>query len=382
MTHAAQHRNIGPDIGPGKSLGSGAHEGPRLRATLDEIPLYRAGQRPADRHDLLAFKLSSNENPYPPLPRVRAAIAAASAEINRYPDPASAELVAALAEYHGVAPADIALGTGAVALCYQLAACTVEPGDEILYPWRSFEAYPIVSHVVGATPVAVPLTPGGEHDLDAMAAGVTERTRLIFVCSPNNPTGTVVGKQALNRFLDRVPPDVVVALDEAYIEFNRDPDAADGLADHRHRRNVVILRTFSKAYGLAGLRVGYAIADPLVATALRKTAIPFGISGLAQVAAVESLADDVELLARVEALAIERERVAQQLRRIGWTLPRSQANFLWLPLGERSAEFAAICDQAGLTIRAFPNEGARVTIAETEANDRLIDVCRSFAALR
>lgn len=372
MTHAGPR----PDSGPSDSVDSG----PRLRESLNQVPAYRAGQRPTEREDLVSFKVSSNENPYPPLPRVREAIAAATAEINRYPDPASADLVAALASYHRVSEDEIALGTGAVALCYQLAHCTVEPGDEVLYAWRSFEAYPIVSHVAGAVPVPVPLTVDGGHDLAAMAAAVTDRTRLIFVCSPNNPTGTVVSKTQLVEFLDAVPSDVVVVLDEAYIEFNRDPDAADGLADHRHRSNVVILRTFSKAYGLAGLRVGYAIADPRVTEALRKTALPFGISGLAQVAAVASLADDLELLARVESLAVERDRVACEMRDAGWNPPASQANFLWLPLGERTGDFVTACETAGLTVRAFAGEGARVTIAEPEANDRLIAVCRDFGA--
>ena len=247
-------------------------DGPRLRGTLDGIPLYRAGQRPEPRDDLETFKISSNENPYPPLPRVLEVIAEAAQESNRYPDPSAADLVSAIALYHGVDGGHVAVGTGAVALCYQVAHCTVDAGDEIIYPWRSFEAYPIVARVAGARAVPVQLDAAGGHDLDAVATAVTDRTRLIFVCSPNNPTGTVVTQQALDEFLARIPRDVLVVLDEAYVEFNRDAAAFDGITTYSGHDNVAVLRTFSKAYGLAGLRVGYAIAPERIIGALQQTA--------------------------------------------------------------------------------------------------------------
>ena len=171
----------------------------------------------------------------------------------------------------------------------QLIQATCDPGDEVVYAWRSFEAYPIVVAIAGATSVQVPLDADARHDLEAMRAAITERTRLVLVCTPNNPTGPVVHQDELDAFLDRVPSDVLVVIDEAYLEFVTDPEAPDALATYRQRPNVAVLRTFSKAYGLAGLRVGYAVAHEPVAQALRKTAVPFGVSDIAQQAAIASL---------------------------------------------------------------------------------------------
>ncbi|MEI8081586.1 MAG: histidinol-phosphate transaminase [Actinomycetes bacterium] len=357
-------------------------DGPRLRETLNGIPLYKAGQRPQPRDDLETFKISSNENPYPPLPRVLDVIAEAARESNRYPDPSARELVEAISEYHDVSSDHVAVGTGAVALCYQVAHCTVDAGDEIIFPWRSFEAYPIVARVAGARAVPVPVDATGGHDLDAMASAVTDRTRLIFVCSPNNPTGTVVTQQALDEFLARIPRDVLVVLDEAYVEFNRDAAAFDGIATYSGHDNVAVLRTFSKAYGLAGLRVGYAIAPERIIGALQQTALPFGVSHIAQQAAIASLADGVQLLERVDALVAERNRVLAGLRVGGWPVWDSQANFIWLGTAERTEEFCVTCDAAGLTVRAFPGEGVRVTVAEPAANTRFIDVANTFLSER
>lgn len=358
--------------------GAGDAPGPRLRPGLERIPGYRAGRRPEPRTDLITYKVSSNENPYPPLPRVREAIAAASAEVNRYPDPGSTQLVAAIAAHHGVPESDVVVATGAVALCYQAAHAAAGPGDEVIYPWRSFEAYPIVAHVCGANPVPIALTATEEHDLDAMAAAIAPATRLIFVCSPNNPTGTVVTDAQLTAFLAAVPTDVLVVVDEAYIEFADRADVADGMAAYRRHPNVMVLRTFSKAYGLAGLRVGYALAQAPLAQALRKTALPFGVSSIAEAAAIASLADHAELMQRVADLARERARVIAALRALGLNIADSQANFVWLRLGEQTAEFSRCCDDAGLTIRAFPGEGVRVTIGEEAANDRFIELAAAL----
>jgi histidinol-phosphate aminotransferase len=233
--------------------------------------------------------------------------------------------------------------------------------------------------VSGARSVRVPLTADEHHDLDAMAAAITDRTRLVLVCTPNNPTGTAVRRQQLERFIDRVPSDVLVVIDEAYREFVRDPDVPDALDVYRGRPNVAVLRTFSKAYGLAGLRVGYAVAHEPVAEALRKTAVPFGVSGIAQVAATASLGAESELLARVAALVGERSRVQAALREQGWArVPDSEANFVWLRLGGRTQEFAAACEQAGVMVRPFADEGARVTIGEPEANDLFLRVAKGF----
>lgn len=350
-----------------------------LRSTVEAIPSYKAGKRPASLDGITAYKVSSNENPYSPLPAVREVIAAAGGDVNRYPDPANSELVAAIAAYHGVDPDNVAVGVGAVALCYQLALITSEPGTEVIFAWRSFEAYPIVAQVTGATAVPVPLSSDGRHDLDAMAAAVTPATRLIFVCSPNNPTGSVVSKAEFENFMARVPSNVLVVLDEAYAEFDLSDDAAHGIQTFREYPNLVVLRTFSKAYGLAGLRVGFAVGHPTLVEALGKVALPFGVNVVAAAAAVASLEDDAELVERVDRLVAERARVTTELTKRGvdvaplGSLGESQANFIWLPLGERSTEVAQALEAQGLTVRTFVGEGLRITIGEIEANNRLIE---------
>lgn len=351
---------------------------PRIRAALQSIPSYKPGRPPAAREGQTSFKISSNENPYPPLPSVLRVVEDAASHMNRYPDMFATGLVAAIAEHVGVPADHVATGTGSVGVLGQILQATCADGDEVVYAWRSFEAYPIVVGISGARAVQVPLTPDARHDLDAMAAAVTDRTRLVLVCTPNNPTGPAVHGEELEAFLDKIPSDVLVVIDEAYREFVRDAKAADAIAAYRDRPNVAVLRTFSKAYGLAGLRVGYAIAHPAVADALRKTAVPFGVSGLAQDAAIASLQAERELLERVEALVGERERVVAALRGQGWDVPDTQANFVWLQLGEATADFAAACEAVGLSVRPFAGDGARCTVAETEANDRLIEVCAAF----
>ncbi|MFE7312624.1 histidinol-phosphate transaminase [Streptomyces sp. NPDC057555] len=350
---------------------------PRLRAALDGIPTYKPG-RPAAAGGPVAYKLSSNENPYPPLPGVLESAVAAAGSFNRYPDMACTGLMAELADRFSVPLAHLATGTGSVGVAQQLVQSTAGPGDEVIYAWRSFEAYPIVTQVSGATPVQVPLTSGEVHDLEAMLAAITDRTRLIFVCNPNNPTGTVVRRAELESFLDRVPDDILVVLDEAYREFIRDEDVPDGIELYRDRPNVCVLRTFSKAYGLAGLRVGFAVAHPEVAAALRKTAVPFGVSQLAQEAAVASLRSEAALLERVDALVAERTRVYDGLVAQGWTVPVSEANFVWLRLGDRTTEFAGACERAGVVVRPFPGEGVRVTIGEKPAMDLFLAAAEEF----
>ncbi|WP_030259616.1 histidinol-phosphate transaminase [Streptomyces violens] len=350
---------------------------PKLRAALDGVPTYKPG-KPAAADGPVAYKLSSNENPYPPLPGVLETAVAAAGAFNRYPDMACTGLMAELSERFGVPAEHLATGTGSVGVAQQLIQATAGPGDEVIYAWRSFEAYPIITQISGATSVQVPLDDNEVHDLDAMLAAVTERTRLIFVCNPNNPTGTVVRRAELERFLDAVPSDVLIVLDEAYREFIRDADVPDGIELYRDRPNVCVLRTFSKAYGLAGLRVGFAVAHEPVAAALRKTAVPFGVSQLAQDAAVASLRSEDALLERVDALVAERTRVAKVLTDQGWTVPESQANFVWLRLGERTVDFARACEQAGAVVRPFPGEGVRVSIGETEGNDIFLQTAEAF----
>jgi len=353
-------------------------QGPRLRAAVAGLPAYKAGRPAAAGLDGPAYKLSSNENPYPPLPGVLEAATRAAGDVNRYPDFASAELLEELSRHFGVPVDHLAVGTGSVGVAQQLLQAAAGPGDEVIYAWRSFEAYPILTQIAGATAVQVPLK-DETHDLDAMLAAVTERTRLIFVCNPNNPTGTAVRRAELERFIDAVPSDILIVLDEAYREFVRDEQIPDALELYRDRPNVCVLRTFSKAYGLAGLRIGYAVAHPPVASALRACAVPFGINNVAQTAAVASLRAQAELDLRVEALVAERDRVFAALRAHGVNAPESQANFFWLSLGERTGKFAEACEAAGVTVRPFGDEGVRVTIGEPEANDIVVEIAAQFA---
>ncbi|MBD8868156.1 histidinol-phosphate transaminase [Nocardioides donggukensis] len=346
----------------------------RPRENVGTIPAYVPGKPPVARPGLTAYKLSSNENPYPPLPGVVAAATSVVEQMNRYPDMGCTALYDALAARFGVPVEDLAAATGSVALIYQLLQAFCDPGDEVVYAWRSFEAYPIAVSAAAATSVQVPVTGSGEHDLDAMAAAITDRTRVAMVCTPNNPTGPAVSHTALRAFLAEVPPRVLVVVDEAYVEFVRRPDPVDALALYREFPNVVVTRTFSKAYGLANLRVGYAVAQAPVAAALRAVSLPFGVSGVAQAAAIASLEAEDALFERVEALVGERTRVLEGLRSAGWEVPDAQGNFVWLPLGEATLDFAAAAGEAGITVRPFAGDGARVSIGEPEANDRLLQL--------
>lgn len=344
----------------------------RLRPELADLPAYTPGKSVPG-----AIKLASNETVQNPLPSVLQAIAAATETINRYPDNGHVALREQLAEHVGFGPERIAVGCGSVSLCQQLIQITSSVGDEVMFGWRSFEVYPLQVRVAGAAAVAVPLR---EHafDLDAMLAAITDRTRLIFVCNPNNPTSTVVGAGELSRFVAAVPPEILVVIDEAYVEYIRDGLVPDSLGLARAYDNVVVLRTFSKAYGLAGLRVGYAVGDPEVITALGKVYVPFTASSVSQAAAIASLQAADELLARTDAVVIERRRVSDELSALGYGFPPSQANFVWLPLAERTADFAARAAQARVLVRPYADEGVRVTIGAAQENDAFLRFARQW----
>jgi histidinol-phosphate aminotransferase len=351
-------------------------QNPRFRPILDQFSPYKPGKPPAATTGP-TYKLSSNESPYGPLPSVLKVIAEAATEVNRYPDNGAAELTEAIAARHRVPPEHIALGCGSVALVQQLLEAVCDPGAEVLYAWRSFEAYPYLSDLAGATSVRVPLD-GERHDLAAMAAAITDATRLIFVCTPNNPTGTVVTTAELTRFLDQVPEDCLVVLDEAYAEYVRDPDVPNGIDLYAGRPNLAVLRTFSKAYGLAGLRIGFMVGNEAIAAAARKTMLTFSVNAVAQAAAIASLAAEGELLDRVDQVVAERDRVRDALLAMGWTVPPTEANFVWLRLGDQTMEFADACDRAGISPRPFAGEGVRVSIGEQAANDRFLEVAGAY----
>ena len=351
---------------------------PKLRPEMAKLPTYKAGKKVEPVDGLSAYKLSSNEIAHSPLPSVVAAIVDAATEINRYPDPFTAKLNQALADKFTIPIDQIATGTGSVGVCQQIIQAVAGAGDEVIYAWRSFEAYPIITTIAGAVSVQVPLTDAGLHDLDAMLNAITPKTRVIFVCTPNNPTGGIVTQQQIDDFLAKVSKDILVVIDEAYVEFNRDENAIDGIATMKANSNVGVLRTFSKAYGLAGLRVGYFVGPKNVADAVRKTAVPFGVSNIAQVAAVASLEHESELFERVDEVIAERIWFESELAKLGFKLPVSQANFVWLPLGDLTDEFAKRSEGIAVSIRPFPGEGVRISIGERPALERVISLAKEF----
>ncbi|GAB3283441.1 histidinol-phosphate transaminase [Kineosporia babensis] len=347
-------------------------EQPALRSVLSAMPPYRPGRRASSAR---TASLAANESHFEPLPSVQEAIRRAASAANRYPDAACTQLRHAIAEhlsaelpateYHAVTPDQIAVSPGSVGAIQQLMATFCDAGDEVVFAWRSFEAYPLLTRLAGAQPVPVPLTPELGHDLDAMLKAITERTRIVLLCVPNNPTGTGLDPTALAAFLDQVPPTVLVVLDEAYAEYT----SPVGLLNRR--ANVCVLRTFSKAYGLAGLRVGYAVTSEMLADGLRQTALPFGVSSIAQEAAIASLSAREELRERVEAIVRERNRMLAAVRELGWWVPDSQANFLWLP---GSVHLLEAFGEADILVRPFADEGLRITLADRATNDRVLDV--------
>lgn len=353
---------------------------PRLRPEMEALPTYKAGKKVSAVAGLEAFKLSSNENANAPLPSVLEVIYKAATEVNRYPDPFTTQLITALAKKFDIPAEQIATGTGSVGVCQQIVQAVAGAGDEVMFAWRSFEAYPIIATIAGAKSVQVPLRADGGHDLDAMAAAITNRTRVIFICTPNNPTGGIVTQSEVDTFLTKVPNDILVVIDEAYIEFNSDPDAVAGMKTMKAHSNVGVLRTFSKAYGLAGLRVGYFAGPTHIAEAVRKTAVPFGVSNIAQEAAVASLEHEAELFDRVKQIILDRQWFEDELAAIGFDTPPSQANFVWLPLGARTDEFTKACEGIAVAIRPFSGEGVRISIGEREAMQRVIEAAKPFAS--
>jgi histidinol-phosphate aminotransferase len=346
----------------------------RIRPEIAALPPYKQGTQAGPG----AYKLSSNENPFDPLPGVLEAVQATTA-LNRYPDATAARLRGRLAERFGVGDDSVHIGAGSVSILAQLILAASGPGDEVVYAWRSFEAYPGLVLIAGATPVQVPLGDGARHDLAAMAAAVTERTRVIIVCSPNNPTGPIVPHDEFEAFLGQVPADVLVILDEAYAEFVTDPTAVDGLRvlGGEGHPNVVVLRTFSKAFGLAGLRVGYAIGHPRILDAARTTAIPLSVTAPAEVAALASLDAEPELLERVGVIAERRDALVAGLRERGWAVPDAQGNFVWLPTGAETLDIAEQFTAAGLVVRPFAGDGIRISVGEHESVDKVLGIAAS-----
>ncbi|MEE9244239.1 MAG: histidinol-phosphate transaminase [Mycobacterium sp.] len=348
----------------------------RLRPELADLPTYAPGKTVPG-----AIKIASNETVHGPLASVRAAIEKATDRINRYPDNGYLELKERLAKHVNFAPEHISVGCGSVSLCQQLIQITSTVGDEVLFGWRSFEIYPLQVRTAGATPVQVPLS---EHtfDLEAMLAAITERTRLIFVCNPNNPTSTAVDPEALLRFIEAVPSHILVAIDEAYIEYIRDGLVPNSFGLVRAHSNIVVLRTFSKAYGLAGLRIGYAVGHPDIIAALSKVYVPFTATSISQAAAIASLDAAEELLARTDAVVAERTRVTTALRAAGYDVPPSQANFVWLPIPGHAQRFAADAANDRVIVRPYGDDGVRVTVAAPNESDAFLKFAKRWIGNR
>jgi histidinol-phosphate aminotransferase len=351
---------------------------PTLRDAVAGLPPYVPGRRSAGT-DTAA--LASNESHYEPLPAAAAAVAAGAGTMNRYPDMAAVELRERIARHFGVSAEEIAVGPGSVGVLQQIITGLCDAGDEVIFAWRSFEAYPILIELAGARPVSIPLDGAEGHDLDAMAAAVTARTKVILLCTPNNPTGVPISHERIEVFLQSVRSDILVVIDEAYVEYAEAGSGPHSLALYRQYPNVCILRTFSKAYGLAGLRVGYAVAAPAIAEGVRRTALPFSVSALAQKVAIASLDAGDEMEARVAAVRQERERMAAQLQAQGWKLPASQGNFLWIRADDDlCAKLVDGFDRAGILVRAYQGDGVRITVASPASNDRVLRVLEAHTA--
>ena len=353
-----------------------------LRDDLLALPNYVPGKDPEILAQELgldrAVKLASNEVAYGPLPGVVDAITHAATNINRYPDMGVVKLKAALSQRLDVPTGRIAVGCGSVGLLMHLMAAIAEDGGEVVYSWRSFEAYPIAVQIARLNSVQVPNTPDHRHDLDAMAKAIGPKTKAVFLCNPNNPTGESLTEAQITEFLDRVPKDVLVVLDEAYREFVTDPNVPDGLKLYGDRDNVVILRTFSKAWGLAGLRAGYLMGTETLAQTVQKVVTPFSVNALAQVAAVTALGEEKEMQRRVDEVVQQRQRVLAEARTRFDGVPGTQSNFVWLPLGDRAVEFAQLTEKQGVTVRPFAGDGVRVSIGTPEENDLLLDILQTW----
>jgi histidinol-phosphate aminotransferase len=348
---------------------------------LARMPGYQAGVPTGQAPEAIASgtvaQLASNESPFPPHPKVIEAIAEAAAAMHRYPDPDATLLRRRIAERYGAEPGRVAVGNGSCEILLAAAEALCEPGAEILYAWPAFSMYPYLPALTGAREIRVPLAPGEVHDLEAMATEVTAATQLLIVCNPNNPTATHIPASEIAGFCERVAPHVTIVLDEAYVEFQTDddPDATlDLLADFP---NLVVLRTFSKCYGLAGLRVGYAIGSASFRAAVDAVRQPFSVNALAQAAGAEAILHQDDVLRRVEATIAERLRVQEGLRELGLRTTDSQANFSWIDLGEAEEEEIV----AGLAAREVAVRGGtplgapghiRVTYGLAEENDRFL----------
>ncbi len=348
----------------------------RVRPAVRSLASYRPGKAANHverEHGITnAIKLASNENPWPPIPPVAAAIRDAVAGVNRYADNNAQAVCEAIAGWQNVSVDRVTTGCGSSGLLQQLFMTYVSAKDEVLFPWPSFELYPVFTTVFDATTVTTELV---DHtiDLDAVVDAVTPATSFIILASPNNPTGTSIPMPDVNAFMERIPEDVIVVIDEAYREFN-DPAFGDPVTDVQpHYDNVVVTRTFSKAFGLAGLRSGYCIAHPEVIREINKVRLPFTVNNLSQAAMVAAIEHEEEALVNVRSLLDERTRCVVALRAAGVELPDPHANFVFIPTGAATSELAVDLETQGIVTRPFPDNGLRITIGSPDQNDRWLN---------
>ncbi|TAM71127.1 MAG: aminotransferase class I/II-fold pyridoxal phosphate-dependent enzyme [Microbacteriaceae bacterium] len=359
---------------------SSTSDHPRARAAIQALQPYSrafAGEVAPD------YRSSSNEAPWPPPESVVDAAVTAVKNGNRYPTLHADDLIDAVADANDVTPGWVAVGDGSLSLLTYLLLAYINRGDEVVHAWRSYEAYPITIVAAGGAAVPVANSSDGTHDLPAMAAAVTDHTVAIIVCAPNNPTGATVGHAELVEFLGSVPPRVIVILDQAYADFadtqiDNDPVRAQELLEQH--ANLVILRTFSKSYGLAGLRVGYLLANPAIAKQVKAIQPPFPVSAPAIAAAIVSLAESDARRRTIDAVIHQRTALTALLRHANLPVIDSAANFLWLPLAERAEEFASACSRARIAVRCFTNEGVRISLGEPGLVEAVRQVIESQAS--
>ena len=342
---------------------------------VNAIPVYPAASTYAFDGELV--KLASNETPFAPHPQVLEEVEAQLRTLNRYPDPAKATLRRSLSDRTGVAPERIAIGNGSCELLLAAGEAMLEPGAEVVYAWPSFSIYPHLAAMTGARAITVPLNDAQEHDLDAMAREVTAATRMVIVCNPNNPTATGLPPAQIDEFVAALPRHVAVFLDEAYVEFSTLQDPDESLDLLRRHPNLIVLRTFSKVYGLCGLRAGYSLGSEEFRLAVDRIRQPFSVNTLAQAAATEALRHVDEVERRVEQTAIERLHLESELQVRGLETTDSQANFSWVSLGDRDEdEVVDGLAKEGVIVRAgkaLGQEGwLRVTYGTRQENDRFL----------
>jgi len=339
------------------------------------IPFYPAAETYKFEGDLV--KLASNETPWAPHAAVQEAVEAALGNLNRYPDPTASKLRHRIADRCGVTVSGIALGNGSCDILLAAAEAMLEPGAEIVYAWPSFSMYPHLAAMTGARAVTVPLDEESRHDLDAMAREITAATRIVLVCNPNNPTGTALPIEQIDEFVAGVPRHVAVILDEAYVEFSLMQDPDDSVQLLRKHPNLVVLRTFSKVYGLCGLRVGYALCSEDFRIGVDRVRQPFTVNMLAQAAAAEAILHQDEVARRVERTAIERVFVQDELEERGLEVTESNANFSWAGIGDRDeAAVMSGLSERGVIVRAGTALGEpgrlRVTYGTRHENERFL----------